>query len=92
MCAPTRLLLLSLLLAIAGGCGNPPPRLYPVKGKVLLDGKPLEAGKIVFFSHKEAPLSERLLTGNTRATLTPERTRWRSGRSAVSPSPCRRRE
>jgi hypothetical protein len=47
---PSRFLHLSLLLVplcIAVGCGGRPSRV-PVSGKVLVDGKPLESGTIIF--------------------------------------------
>lgn len=44
-----RLILASFLTAfIVAGCGSGEPPTYPVKGKVTLDGKPLEKGLIRF--------------------------------------------
>ena len=35
-----------LSLAIFGGCGEPPPALFPVQGSVTLDGQPLATGTV----------------------------------------------
>jgi hypothetical protein len=39
---------LTAILFIAGCGGEPPPRLVPVTGKVMMDGKPLTAGSVSF--------------------------------------------
>jgi hypothetical protein len=43
------LVFLSVCLAVAG-CGGSGPKLYPVKGKVTLDGSELKAGSIAFIA------------------------------------------
>lgn len=46
-----RIVSLLLMGAIAGtlaGCGKPVVKLYPVEGKVLVEGKPVKAGTVSF--------------------------------------------
>lgn len=45
--------LLALALVLAAGCGERPPRLVPVTGSVMMDGKPLTAGSIIFYPDDE---------------------------------------
>lgn len=46
-CPPLRLLRVGLLLAAVGGCG-PRATLVPVRGRVVVDGKPLANGSVMF--------------------------------------------
>lgn len=41
-------LLAALLIVPMFGCGTAPPPVYPVHGKVSLDGKPLGEGEVYF--------------------------------------------
>jgi hypothetical protein len=43
-------MMVCVVLVVVGGCSRPGagPQLYPVSGKVTLDGKPIESGEIIF--------------------------------------------
>src|SRR5207245_8702286 len=45
---PLRQLCFGMLFLLAAGCGKSGPELAPVKGRVTLDGRPLEMVDIVF--------------------------------------------
>ena len=51
----------ALLVSAAAGCGEPGPMLYPVVGKVTLDGQPAKEGGVVF--HDEANGMRRFVGG-----------------------------
>ena len=48
-------LLLAVLVVFTGACSSGEPAAVTVHGKVTLDGRPLPAGKILFFPPGETP-------------------------------------
>ena len=54
-CRTRSLASLILLLLVSSGCGSR-LQLFPVAGKVLVDGEPLEVGDIVLYPDDGAPL------------------------------------
>lgn len=57
------MILMIVPLCICGGCGGRPSRV-PVSGKVLLDGKPLETGTIIFTPDNGRKSSGLITNGN----------------------------
>jgi hypothetical protein len=54
---PLRQLTFGMLLLLATGCGQSGPELATVKGRVTLDGRPLETADIVFQPENGKPPS-----------------------------------
>lgn len=58
-------LLLSLLLGCVAGCGDGGPKLYPVSGRVTIDGEPLTYGYIRFVPTEGRPSDAQLASDGT---------------------------
>src|SRR6478752_4175239 len=50
-----RLSMFVMVLALVGGCGDGKPTRVPISGKVLIDGKPLTMGSIVYVPQGARP-------------------------------------
>jgi hypothetical protein len=51
---------LVLLVALSSGCGDGRPTRVPISGHVLIDGKPLESGSIMFHAAANRPASAKI--------------------------------
>lgn len=56
----TRPMFVPLVVVLAAGCGDGRPTRVPVSGRVLIDGKPLEAGNIRFHAAANRPASAKI--------------------------------
>jgi hypothetical protein len=52
--------LVPLVVILSSGCGDGRPVRVPVSGRVLIDGKPLEAGNIRFHAASNRPASAKI--------------------------------